>query len=421
MSQDLERRRSPGVAAGADDANAGARAELLDAVARASFEAPREEYTAEGAAYGVARLRRATTGTGSWTELVVELGPAVVAAVYSKGGSPTPTASFNASMVAERGGPLANEVLAGLRSLLVEHRLLENPKLLWSETSAGIPTESPAEKSLAALREVLLAKVRTGRDFLARMECAPCRGVREAREKAAGEAEIARLESVIAETRAPNEAARLKRELLERRDALMYGRAAGAKGASQSEECPHARLRLVALEALCTKHPALAFEAAGLLRPAFSPRPSRFALRPDVIDGAVEQWQASKARDRYSAWLDWYGNPNGQPQPRAAAVARPKEPAVVATPAAPEPEPKKLVAVERKRKSIAPAPAPRVRAKAKPKPEPEQASTAMRVGEELMTSDLRDRGYSAPDIKRMLKEGAIERASYGWFRVVRAT
>lgn len=38
-------------------------------------------------------------------------------------------------------------------------------------------------------------------------------------------------------------------------------------------------------------------------------------------------------------------------------------------------------------------------------------------GEELMTADLRDRGYTPGQIKRLVADGALEKTGYGWYRV----
>ena len=39
-------------------------------------------------------------------------------------------------------------------------------------------------------------------------------------------------------------------------------------------------------------------------------------------------------------------------------------------------------------------------------------------GDELMTADLRERGYSSAQIKRLVADGALEKTGYGWYRVV---
>jgi hypothetical protein len=252
-----------------------------------------------------------------------------------------------------------------------------------------------------------------------------------------------------------------------------------------------------ALAALCKGAPELAFEAAGLLRPAFALDPPRFVVEPQLLKATLGHWLVGRARGRYDTWFGGYDDgrrsrhrayASTRDRERQAAALPPEQRAAVAFAAtawetdvavgllgwrpdgeqdgppvtmetdvaaderldvavvlpegvaprrrevAPKREapprseaPTKIKAPSKadapSKKGDAPPPARTSKSAAmKPPPATQETpatSDAPPVGE-VMTADLRAKGFGPTDVKRMLAEGVLERTGFGWYRFVRA-
>jgi len=412
---------------------------LLDGVAGLSRRAPLPAYEAPGLSFGGASLRRAD---GRWASLILTL----------TGGAtrkPTRVEYPMDTWMAESASLDAGDVPGdGLRSLLVEHGLLSHPAWLIDPEPAGRPSEGPAAAALDGLREHLTRV--TGRN----VRCPVCpppfrRG---------GSRWSAR---TIPFGRMGDE----ERALLK-----MLGLLPPEEPEpEEAPSCPHAPMRREALEALYQAFPELAFEAATVLVPSITPAVTRFLVSPMLMRSLLRDWLLvpTDAEEEYAplvqgpeeaglssgqrtaltlaaaAWgeggaltrfappandagpvpamptkaalpplvLLW---PDGiaKPPPPAAPSASP--PAVVAPPpgrAKPAPKRAKVAAAA----PIEPAPAPVLA----PSPSPSPSPSTPTPGQEMMTSELRARGYTDAKLRQLIKDGIVERAGFGWYRWMR--
>lgn len=412
--------------------------ERLDRIAGISLRAPREEYLVTGLSFGEAKLCR-NTGTGRWEALVLRLTPSAAADVEKAGGSRSSTVHYPLEHWLAQGSSDPTEVAvvaAGLHALLVDHGLLSRPELL---TSAGSIDPGLAPLAAAALEELRRTLSRTTRGPARCPVCAERRSTLDPRyshrnTQYSEQAEILRMLGIF-----------------------LPGRGL-SKPDETAPECPHAAMRGLAFQRLCQEHPELGFEAALLLVPVTVSDPPRFVLSPMAMKPMLEAWLMPSARDAYDDEYDEFtdaprrtvvpraapGNSTLTPGQRGAlafatqsweadgalpdylppandasgempvmaseiispdvvllwpeGVARPAP--KLPPPPPPAPPPAKPAAKKRE-KAPTPSPTP------PPTPTP---------GQELMTSELRALGYTEAKVKKLLQEGTLERAGYGWFR-----
>lgn len=413
--------------------------ERLDRIAGISLRAPRAEYIVTGLSFGEATLRR-NTGTGRWETLTLRLTPSAAADVQKAGGSRDVTVIYPLEHWQAQGTTFDAEVeavAAGLHPLLVDHGLLSRPELLTSARSIDPDLDAPAAASLEALRSTLSRSTRRA------ARCPVCVERRSTLDprfsqrdtRYSEQAEILRMLGIIL----PGQGQRMHDQ--------------------PAPECPHSAMRHLSLQRLCEEHPELAFEAALLLVPVTVADPPRFVLSPMAMKPMLEEWLMLDARDDYDDYDDYdeftsearrvvvpraapgdstltpgqrgalafatqsweaggaltgylppANDASGEMPVMASEVIPPDvallwpegvaRPAPTPAPTPPPPPPAKPV-VTKRAKAAPPAPTPA------PTPTP---------GQELMTSELRALGYTEAKVKKLLKEGALERAGYGWFR-----
>ncbi len=474
------------------------RAHALEAIAGVSMSAPKMSYAVEGLSFGGARLDRMPDRGQFWSTVELSLSAAAAKRCGAQGGSDAATVTMSAHAVSAAGivrDLASSDEAKGLRALLCDHRLLARPPLLRAGRADDLAGGSPAGRTLSSLSKSLHEATHKTDDRWDTLECDACRAHREVAEKTAQEAEIAALERAVASAKSKTEAARLQRELavkrLPRRNSYAYG-AAPRRG-----DCPHAPMLYEALAALCKGAPELAFEAAGLLRPAFALDPPRFVVEPQLLKATLGHWLVGRARGRYDTWFGGYDDgrrsrhrayASTRDRERQAAALPPEQRAAVAFAAtawetdvavgllgwrpdgeqdgppvtmetdvaaderldvavvlpegvaprrrevAPKREapprseaPTKIKAPSKadapSKKGDAPPPARTSKSAAmKPPPATQETpatSDAPPVGE-VMTADLRAKGFGPTDVKRMLAEGVLERTGFGWYRFVRA-
>jgi len=410
--------------------------ERLDRIAGISLRAPRGEYVVTGLSFGEAKLQR-NTSTGRWESLILRLTPAAVADVEKAGGSRAATVHYplehwlaqSTTFDAE-----ATVVAAGLHALLVDGGLLSRPELLTSAASIDHGLGPLAAASLDGLRST---RSRTTRRTARCPVCADRRPTLDPR--------FSRSVGQFSE----------QSELLRMLGIILPGRGQSMQPEPEVE-CPHAAMRAMAFQRLCEEHPELGFEAALLLVPVTVSDPPRFVLSPMALKPMLEEWLTPNAADDdydddYDEFMDeprravvptaapgdstltpgqrgalafatqsWEANgalpgflppandASGEMPVMASEIVSPEVallwPEGVAKPAPklPPPPPAKPAAKKREK---APTPAPT----------PEHPPTPT-PGQELMTSELRALGYTEAMVKKLLKEGTLERAGYGWFR-----
>lgn len=422
--------------------------ERLDRIAGISLRAPRAEYVVTGLPFGEAKLRR-NTGTGRWEALVLLLTPAAAADVEKAGGSRAATINYPLEHWLAQGTTFDAEVdavAAGLHPLLVDGGLLSRPEQL---TSAGSIDPGPDPRAAAALEGLRAMLSRSTRRTARCPVCAERRSTRGSRLSQAFTQHTEYVEILRMLGIAPPGRSLLKQD-------------------EPEPECPHAEMRRLALQRLYEEHPELAFETALLLVPVTVSDPPRFVLSPMAMKPMLEEWLTPNAPyddyDDYDDYDEFTDEPRRVVVPKAAPgdstltpgqrgalafatqsweadgalpgylppandpshempvmaseVAPPEvallwpegvaKPAPKLPPPAPPPPPLPAKpAAKKPAKATAPAPAPT--------PAPTTAATPS-PGQELMTSELRALGYTEAMVKKLLKEGTLERAGYGWFR-----
>jgi hypothetical protein len=411
--------------------------ERLDAVAGLSVRAPRREYTTDALWLGAATLRR-REGDGRWEALTLRLTPEAAAASGRAGGSTAATVEFALDQWLSTGEFAGFG--AGLRDLLAEHALLSRPEWL-TDASADPPAiDGPSREALARLRNAL---ERVTGQWAPCPACAPPRPAGRAGYGALAELLGARLPML---RRLGIDVSDLAEEI-----------------APPAVECPHAKMRKEAFRALYAAFPELAFEATQVLSAAPALTPPRFLMTAMMMREAVRGWlgplrdddddveaaggatggrelgldevtiaPATRAALGLSAraWgfagplagLVATANESGEGMPTLTAAAAPDVallwPEGVAR-VAPPAETKKAAP---KAKAAAKAPAKAPAKKKKPKAKKKKAvaekvvPAAPTAGQEFMTKELRQRGYSDAEISKMLTDGKIERVGFGWYR-----
>ena len=392
----------------------------LNAVAGVSRTRPAAEYRVEGLSFGAATLAR---GHGDrWGSLTLTL----TAEAASHTTAPTATTvRFDLGYWASSAGSRQRddaEFHEAVRSLLLDHHLLSRPGLL-AHADGGPPVEGAAAKALLALRD----RVEGVRSHSA--TCPVC-------------------DDLVASLRHRYMEGQLRR-----------GAAPSGYGWRRGlVDCAHAPMRGEAFAALLAAHPELAFEAAGVLRPASALDPPRFALSHQLLAPMLGHWLMRRGRSRYGYVDDPFRYGRGGERQRLSRVpqgeslsvslrgalhfaaqswgasgplegfAPPTTEAVEATPtmttsvepldvsvmwpegvarpAEKEPAKKEPAAVKK--------PAGRATKKATEALKPEAGAPS--IGQMLMTAELRALGYSDAKVKSLLAAGTIERAGYGWFR-----
>ena len=370
------------------------------------------------------------------------------------------------------------EALAGLRDLLVTHRLLSHPAWLRSGRADEIPSGSPGARTLGVLAKQLTERTTEPGHAYLNDECVSCRELRARAERAANEAALKLAEAALRAAKSATEARRLQQTVQWRKAAL----ASHGGPARRESSCPHIAMKYEALTALCRRFPELAFEASGLLHVGGALDPPRFVIEAEVFRTAIGHWLLGRVRGSYGGWDAPYGrhryrrtysaskarareaatlppeqragvtfaanawgfdgevgalgwDPAATPEGDVAIDEQPSEAEQISVPAmlpegclaAPKAEAPAAKAPPAKRASAATAPTKKATAKApkgkttakapvaKP-PVAKPPAAAEAPTRELMASDLKAMGHTSADVKRMLAEGVLERAGFGWYR-----
>lgn len=452
------------------------REQELAAIAGFSLARPAEAYVVDGLPFGSARLERDTSRQWSWQRLVLSLTPEAAAGA---GGLGSDAASIEFFMHQRGDLGLEAEALVGLRTLLVKHRLLSRPEVLLGGHAQDIPSGSPSARVLGLLVRQLAERTTKPRISYVDEECAQCREVRAAGERSLREAALKAAEAAVMAAGSKTEARRLQQDLYWKKAALVNARDVSRR----ADACPHMAMRYEALAALCARFPELAFEATGLLRAGGELDPPRFVIQAEAYKVALGHWLLGRARGRYDGWSDPYARSRHRRTYAAArsrareATALPPEQRAGVTfaasawgfegeigalgwdpAAAPEgdvsidelPSDEEQISVsavlpdgcveapKAKAPVVAASPAKRARPskstaagaaqKAAPTPKSGPAAkvpvvSAPAVTEtpagELMASELKALGHTPADVKRMLADGVLERAGFGWYRFTR--
>lgn len=432
----------------------------LDAVAGVSRRAPDTRYTVTGLSFGEATLSRHPS-TGRWEWLTLRLSAAAAATTK------TPkelSVSFPMEFWLAQGanfGDKDSTLAAGLYALLMEHRLLSRPGLLWGANDGAL-VEGPAMDALALLRASM---VRT----LEQAATCPACGGGTGRSLAASTNPIELIQQML----------NGQMSRAERMSVLASGY--GRRGVVVPTVCDHTPMRVEALHRLCAVFPELALEASQVLLAAPAMDPPRFVLSPQMEKPMLGQWLMQRTRRRYD-YDDYgsgygrgygYGGGYGRPTRRVSlrrtagettlspalrgaltfatqswAATGPLESFVAPPEGAADAAPVMGTAAEfidvavLWPESVAKAAAPvaatrettevakaKPTAKAKPKTKkaeaakaeaakaaPVEAGAAPTPGQELMTTELRTLGYSDAKVKQLLKAGTLERIDFGWYR-----
>ncbi len=419
--------------------------ERLDRIAGISLRAPRAEYVITGLPFGEAKLRR-NTGTGRWDALLLLLTPAAAADVEKAGGSRAGTVYYPLEHWLAQGATFQGEVdvvAARLHALLVDDGLLSRPELLTSAASIDPGLGLLAAAALEGLRSALS---RTTRRITRCPVCAERRSTLDPR--------FSQRNTQYSE----------QTEILRMLGIILPGRGQ-LKQDEPEPECPHAAMRRLAFQRLCEEHPELGFEAALLLIPVTVSDSPRFVLSPMTLKPMLDEWLTPNAPDDdYDDYDEFTAEPRHVVVPKAApgdstltpgqrgalafatqsweaggalagylppandashempvmssevtppevallwpeGVARPAPKLPPPAPPPPPPPPPAKPAATKREKAVPSSPTPA--------PTPAPTPTP---GQELMTSELRALGYTEAMVKKLLKEGTLERAGYGWFR-----
>lgn len=402
----------------------------LDAVAGVSRTRPAAEYKVEGLSFGAATLAR---GHGDrWGSLTLTL--TAEAAAHTT--APRETAvRFDLGYWASSAGAQRRddaEFHEAVRSLLLDHHLLSRPGLL-ARADGGPPVEGAAAKALQALRD----RVEGVRSHSA--TCPVC-------------------DDLVAS---------LRHRYIE--EQLRRGAAPSGYGWRRGlVDCAHAPMRGEAFAALFAAHPVLAFEAAGVLRPASAFDPPRFALNHELLSAMLGHWLMRRGRSRYGyddpyrfgrggerqrmsrvpqvgslsaslrgalhfaaqSWgasgpLEGFAPPASEASEAVPTMTTSLEPLDVSVMwpegvARPAEQPERAAKAPAERAATPAKTKTTAAKKVKPAKEPaakeEPAVKAPSPGQMLMTAELRALGYSDAKVKSLLAAGTIERAGYGWFR-----
>lgn len=445
------------------------RAQDLTAIAGLSLARPVSAYEVSDLSFGSARLERDTERHWGWRRFILSLTPEA-SADAGRSGSDAPVVEVWPSMVG--GLTVQPEALAGLRDLLVTHRLLSHPAWLRSGRADEIPGGSPAARALAALSKQFTERTSEPRHAYLNDECVTCRELRATAERAANEAALKLAEVALRAAKSVAESRRLQQTVQWRKAAL-----AGHGGLARRESsCPHIAMKYEALTALCRRSPELAFEASGLLQVGGALDPPRFVMAAEVFKLAIAHWLLGRARRSYGGWDAPYGRQRFRrtysaskarareatalpPEQRAGVTfaanawgfggevgalgwapaatheddvvidERPSEGEQISVPAmlpegclvAPKADAPAVRAppAKRTRTEAAPAkeaaPPPKRKAAAKAPVASTPAASEAPTGE-LMASELKAMGHTPADVKRMLADGVLERAGFGWYR-----
>ena len=409
--------------------------ERLDRIAGISLRAPRGEYLVTGLSFGEAKLRR-NTSTGRWEALILQLTPAAAADVEKAGGSRDVTVIYPLEHWLAQGATFDGEVdvvAAGLHALLVDDGLLSRPELLTSAASIDPPPDPLAAASLEALRSRLSRATRRT------VRCPVC-----ADRRSTLDPRFSQRNSQYSE----------QTELLRMLGIILPGRVQSMRD-EPAPECPHVAMRGLALQRLFEEHPELGFEAALLLVPVTVSDPPRFVLSPMAMKPMLEEWLMLDARDDDDDYDEFMDEPRRVVVPRAApgdstltpgqrgalafatqsweAVgplpgylppandASGEMPVMASEPISPDVALLWPEGVAKPAPKLPPPPPPRKPAAKKRAKAPTASPTASPTpsptpGQELMTSELRALGYTEAKVKKLLKDGTLERAGYGWFR-----
>lgn len=456
--------------------NEGAQTQDLDPIAGLSRTPPAGAYVAEGLSFGSARLERDTERHWTWQRLVLSLTPAAAASAGQTGSAASSidlALHLRADLTVEPGA------LAGLRELLVVHRLLSRPELLRGRRTEDVPAGSPAARVLGLLASQLVERTTKPTFAYAEEECSRCRALRAEAERATKEAALKAAEAAVGTARSNAEARRMQQEVSWKRAALVNTRDLSRR----TEPCPHMAMKYEALATLCRRFPELAFEATGLLQAAGALDPPRFVIHTEAFKSALGHWLLGRARSRYDDWGASYSRLRHRrtysatkSRAREATTLPPEQRAGVTfaasawgfpgeigalgwdpattlegdvsideRPSVEEPLSVSAIlpegcveAPKAKAPVVATSPARRARTskstttgaaqKAAPTPKSGPAAkvpavSAPAVAEaptgELMASELKAMGHTPADVKRMLADGVLERAGFGWYRFTR--
>lgn len=407
---------------------------MSDDIAGLTRRAPRAIYEATVAGVGRVTLRRERL---QHFALALDLDPAFAASLSTGKGATAITLP----------GPRPNRSVAGdLRSLVVDHLLLQRPELLRSTRAALPDASAEVLEARDALQSALIATVSRPESHY-KFRCPSC--------------------PTPASPAAP------------RTVHSYYGY---GYPPPVTEDCAHVALFPQAMVALLDAHPELTFELAGLIAPDAYENPTRFVLAGEVMLGLLTSWllpggEDQRARRAYTSgrWDLAYGRARRK-KPRPAAVriawegvseaqragltfaarawqceadaprfARRPEGAVAVAPWQPSdvtttldlavmlpeefrlpvtPPPRAVPPRPAAHKPAAPAAAPTKPAKRvekrvveAPKAAPAPPPASPPAPATLLTmKDLAALGHSAAAVKKLLKSGALERESFGWYR-----
>lgn len=392
------------------DADDGWRARL-DRVAGVSLRPPGEAYRVDGLSFGEAILSR-DLGSGRWASLTLTLTLDAADRSRKAGGSEATRVSFPMQHALVQRED-ASDVGPGVRGLLVDHELLSRPAWLTSPALEAPPSDDAALGALDRLRAALCRA--TGRAAMCPVcERAPVGGGRQNVSMSL----LFKLGLHIGMTDEPVDAA--------------------------AAECPHAPMRREALGALWAAFPELAFEAVLLLVAASAMRPPRFVLSTALMPWLLGSWLMNRQPTRYASWARpapdaaetsalalsarvwrFEATPGvvapaegAGSDPAPALSTRPSPPAVTLLwpdgVARPEPPQVEAAPPTTAKRHTAPKGAPKepLSAPAEHPAQPDPPSP----GQEMMTAELRALGYTDARIKRLVADGSLERAGYGWFR-----
>ncbi|MEZ4389660.1 MAG: hypothetical protein R3A48_01085 [Polyangiales bacterium] len=379
----------------------------IEALAGVSLSAPRREYRAEGLSFGDATLSR-DGSSERWQSLTLTLrGPDATPGSNVRSLRPsvvsfslTPSRLEHYGEIYGMGAPRPGDLPFGTRALIVDHALLSNPAWLLDPASALEGASSDAANALEELRATL---TRYLDDPMPCSECAAkAARARPARRPARGSMQAGYL------------------EMLRRMGVNISFLEASEPEPEPEPNCPHAPMRAEALRALFARHPELAFECLGVLVPHTKGERPRFVLNPAQMPTLLRDWLSAPdhvTAERPSARFDASASSPGEVQ-RIWPESVPK-PAPPAPSLPPPPREKKATEKKATEKKATEKKATEKKATEKKATEvsSEKAAEApFTAGQMVMSSQVRDAGYDAAAVKRLLKAGTLERVDFGWYR-----
>lgn len=409
----------------------------IERVAGVSLRAPQEGYRVAGLSFGEAVLSR-DAGGGRWASLTLLVAPgAAPKGPVGSGAEATRVTFPMLSALTAREAP--TDLAYSLHGLLIEDELLSKPEWLTDPTPSAPPADAGARSAVARLRAVLTKTIQWPARCPA---CAPPPSASARRFGYEGHGS-SQFQSML----------------------RMFG--LGGLGLDEDDDrpapdCVHTPMRHEALRALCGAHAELAFEGAMLLVAAPKLSPPRFVLNPVLMSPLLGAWLMEREgmiADRpIGRARDAVGAPPPTPAVGAALSPAPTDALAVSARAWGFHGPSQHLAAQASDgatpvlgKRFAPPevtlrwpegvarPAPRPVAEAAPPKEKPKRATARRVGragavsaptvvetgapiaspvagQEMLTAELRALGYTDAKVKRLIADGALERAGYGWFR-----